>query len=127
MMKACSRCGKIHPYNFNCRKGVDWKKYETDESKLRNTAAWHNKADEIRERSNYMCAVCYDEWKKDHTKRIEVEGLEVHHIIKVRYNPDLLLEDSNLICLCKRHHRLAESGELYQGYLARLALERDEG
>lgn len=55
------------------------------------------------------------------------EGLETHHIIKLVERPDLLLEDSNLICLCSRHHREAEKGEIDAGRLHRLAEMRDAG
>ena len=111
---------------MKCNVGKDWNKYKTDADKLRNTTAWHNKAEEIKERSKYLCAVCVDLWKNDHSfSRLTSEELEVHHITKLRDDPDLLLEDSNLICLCRRHHRSADRGHLTPDYLRRLAEERD--
>lgn len=126
MFRACSRCGKIHPYTAKCSAGIEWNKYKTDADKLHNTTAWHNKAAEIKERSMFLCAVCVEDWKMDPiNNRLASEELEVHHIIKLRENPDLLLEDSNLICLCRKHHKAADRGLLDPDYLTLLAKQRD--
>ena len=126
MFKACSRCGKIHSYNVKCNAGKDWNKYKTETDKLHNTTAWHNKAFEIKQRSMFLCAVCVEEWKADHEAgKLSSDNLEVHHIIKVRDDPDLLLDDLNLICLCRYHHRQADRNEISQSYLRRLAILRD--
>ena len=90
------------------------------EHQLRQTNKWHSKSLEIRERSHWLCAVCLDH------KVITHESLEVHHIIKLRDNPELLLEDSNLICLCTKHHKQADEGEIDVDYLRMLAQMRDE-
>lgn len=65
-----------------------------------------------------MCEVCRDQGK------VTTEGLEVHHIEKLREDPDGLIEDDNLICLCRKHHRMADDGELDKDYLRGLALRR---
>lgn len=44
-------------------------------------------------------------------------GLEVHHIEKVRDRKDLLLDDDNLICLCVEHHKQADKGILSKEFL----------
>ena len=111
---------------MKCNVGKDWNKYKTEVDKLHNTTAWHKKSEEIIYRSKCLCAVCVDIWKMDHeASRLTSEELEVHHITKLRDDPDLLLEDSNLICLCRRHHRSADRGHLDSDYLRRLAKERD--
>ena len=125
MFKACSRCGKIHAYNVKCNAGRDWNKYKTDADKLHNTTAWHNKAEDIKERSMYLCAVCADEWKTKGNRINADADLEVHHITKLRDDPDLLLEDSNLICLCVKHHKNADRGLIDPDYLRRLSEQRD--
>lgn len=119
MHKACSKCGKIHSYNYKCtanRPVRDDKEY-----KLRQTNKWHKKSEEIREASNYLCAICKEEGIYNY-KRIEV-----HHIIKLKLRPDLLLENSNLIALCAMHHKQADAGEISIEYLQELAKKRDEG
>ena len=92
----------------------------TTEQALRKRTAWTNKSREIRERSLYLCSVCQDRGEA----RAE-DDLEVHHIVKLRDDPDGLLEDSNLICLCVLHHKQADRGELSAEYLKKLAYERD--
>ena len=87
--------------------------------KGRYTSAWHQKSEEIKERSNYLCAVCLD------NRILTYDGLEVHHIVKIADRPELLLEDSNLICLCVQHHKRADRGCISPDYLMRLARLRD--
>lgn len=117
MLKSCSRCGKIHDYNYKCNKGKVYKKNDID--KLRSTKKWTDKSIEIREASNYLCSVCLDKGI------INYENLEVHHIIKLQDQPELLLENDNLICLCKYHHKQADEGKIDQDYLLNLVKKRD--
>lgn len=117
MYKTCSRCGKIHSYNYKCYKGKIYKHNEID--KLRSSTKWTNKSIEIREASNYLCSVCLDEGI------INYDNIEVHHIIKLQDDKDLLLENDNLICLCKYHHKQADEGKLDKDYLINLVKLRD--
>ena len=117
MYKACPRCGKIHPYGYKCTVGMTYAGGK--ERELRNTYQWHKKAEEIKERANYLCEVCKD--KGEYTYK----GLEVHHIVKVRERPDLLLDNENLVCLCVRHHKMADAGQISINYLQSLAEKRE--
>lgn len=115
-LKACSVCGKIHDARIKCiRRDARLDR----EHQLRQTNKWHSKSLEIRERSHWLCAVCLDEGIINH------ESLEVHHITKLRDNPNLLLEDTNLICLCTAHHKQADDGLIEPDYLRELAKHRD--
>ena len=116
MFKACSRCGKVHDTKYKCRVGV--KKYSYKESVLRNTHDWHKKSEQIRADSRYLCAICEDKGI------FNTNNLEVHHIIKLKDNPELLLEDSNLICLCRTHHKQADRGNFSVEYLQELVQKR---
>ena len=118
MYKSCSRCGKVHDYNYKCNKGKIYKHNDID--KLRSTTKWTIKSIEIRERSKYLCAVCLDEGIYNY------EDIEIHHIEKLQDNPDRLLDNFNLICLCKKHHKLADKGKIDIDYLYKLALERED-
>lgn len=118
MLRSCSRCGRIHDTSYKCNRGALPK---TKEQELRSLNKWHKKSREIRERSLYLCAVCKDQ----HTIRYD-DDLEVHHIIKLKDNPDGLLDDDNLICLCIFHHKQADSGELDIDYLRSLVKQRDD-
>lgn len=117
MLKSCSRCGKIHDYNYKCNKGKIYKHNDID--KLRSSTRWTNKSIEIREASKYLCSVCLDQGI------LNYEDIEVHHIEKLQDRPDLLLENENLICLCKKHHKQADKGDLKKDYLLNLVKLRD--
>ena len=122
MYKACSRCGQIHSTKYNCRHNkpkYDYSKYGTaEERKLRNTAAWAKKSQEVREAAQYLCEVCRDKGIYNYNE------LEVHHITKLREDKTGLLNDSNLICLCVKHHKQADRGQLSKEYLTELAQQR---
>ena len=90
------------------------------ERELRAKYKWAQKSQDIRERSNYLCAVCRDQGVYTY------EGLEVHHIDKLKDYPEKLLDDYNLICLCVIHHKQADSGELDKDYLKELVRQREE-
>lgn len=122
MYRACSRCGKVHSTKYKCgynKSKFDYSKYGTsEERKLRNTQAWANKSKQVREQAQYLCEVCRDKGIYNYN------GLEVHHITKLRENKEGLLKDSNLICLCVAHHKQADRGQLSKEYLTKLANER---
>ena len=102
MLKACSRCGKIHPYNYVCNFGKARKFANTDEAKLRSKRAWQVKRESIRERAF------------------------IHHIRKLKENPNGLLDDNNLVALCTLHHKQADRGEISVEFLTELAKQRDK-
>ena len=117
MYKACSRCGKIHNSTYKCNKGRIYTGGK--ERELRALNKWHMKSKEIREASNYLCAVCKEEGLYTYN------NLEVHHIIKVTEDETKLLDNYNLICLCQEHHKLADSGDIDKDYLFKLAELRE--
>ena len=118
--KACPRCGRIHEYSFKCFRNITPRSYQdTEENRLRSKSAWKKKRSEINEKSYYLCEVCKD--RGDYTPK----EVEVHHIKKLREDHDLLLENENLITLCKLHHREADRGYLEKSYLLELVKKRD--
>lgn len=122
MLKACGWCGRMHDINTECPKKPTQKgrKYgsKTDADKLRNTYRWRRKREQIKADAHYLCEVCADQGK------ITNKHLEVHHIIKLNANPDLLTDDDNLICLCVTHHKQADAGQIDAIYLKQLAKKR---
>lgn len=122
MLKSCQYCGRIHEKEYDCGCRPKRTQFTRDEKETgRYSYAFTRKSREIKERSNHLCAVCFAEGK------LTYDCLETHHITKLRDAPDLLLEDGNLICLCRQHHEMADNGDLSIEYLRRLAEERDEG
>ena len=117
MYKACSRCGKIHDTRFKCNAGRVYTGGQ--ERKLRSSYAWTKKSEEIRQKANYLCEACRD-------KGIYVyDNLEVHHIEKLKEQPNLLLDDYNLVCLCQECHTKADDGLIDADYLRELARHRE--
>lgn len=119
--KSCSKCGRIHPYSYKCTVGVDSNRYKVSEDKLRSKYAWTKKSKQIREDAGNLCEVCRDKGIATYN------NLEVHHIEKLRDNVDGLLDDDNLICLCTRHHKEADNGEIDEEYLRELVKKRKGG
>lgn len=121
MLKSCSKCHNIHDINYKCTAGSKRKyKYSYEESKLRNTFKWHTKAEQIKKDSKYLCSACKD-------KGIyQYNDLECHHINKLKDRPDLLLDNYNLIVLCRSCHKLADAGMIDKDYLLKLAKERED-
>jgi 5-methylcytosine-specific restriction endonuclease McrA len=117
-LKSCSRCGKIHPRNYNCNVGRIYTK--TDESRLRSRYAWTLKAQQIKNDAMGLCEVCKAQGLYNY------DNLEVHHITKLKDDPNGLLDDNNLVCLCVYHHKQADDGEIDADYLRELAKLRQE-
>ena len=121
MFKVCSRCQKVHPFNQPCSCAKYKKDYKGgDERKLRRKNAWKEKSLEIRERADNLCEVCRD------NGRYIYQGLQVHHIHKVKDEPERYLDNENLICLCETCHKKADKGEIDIDYLESLARKREE-
>lgn len=59
MLKACSRCGKIHKPG-ECTAGIKYtqKIRDSEADRFRNRKIWRRKADEILERDGHCCRVC---------------------------------------------------------------------
>ena len=116
MLVSCGKCGKMHARGYKCNKGRIYKKDDTD--KLRSTYAWTQKAKQIKIDALGLCEVC---------KAYGVytyKDLEVHHIVKLKENPNGLLDDLNLVCLCVEHHKQADAGDIDADYLKKLAKGR---
>lgn len=115
-LKSCSKCGKIHPRGAKCEVG---RKYDsTAERKARSTWAWTKKAKQIKDDALGLCEVCKAQGVYTY------DGLEVHHITKLKDDLNGLLDDDNLITLCVYHHKQADDGELSADYLKDLVKER---
>ena len=122
MLKACSRCGRIHKAG-ECTvkpayKGKDYDRSNNDAYQFRQRAKWKKKSKQIREDAQYLCEVCRDK------KKLVYEGLSVHHITPLKEDISAGYEDTNLICLCPTCHELAEAGMIDREYLRKLAALR---
>jgi len=118
MYRSCAKCGKVHKVGFPCP--ADKRIYATTaERKLRSTYKWTIKSKEVRDKAHYLCEVCADQGV------INFNDIEVHHIVKVKDDTTLFLENDNLICLCTHHHHQADEGKFDIEYLRQLAIKRE--
>lgn len=122
MKRSCSKCGKIHDVNYICHNGLktDYSKYSYKEAKLRNTYEWHTKAEQIKADSKYLCALCLSKGIYNYN------NLEVHHITKIKEDETKLLDNYNLVCLCRECHKLADAGLIPKKDLLDLAKVRED-
>lgn len=112
MLRSCKYCGRIHDGKYICPRKPIRKSYKkTEEDRFRNTKAWQRKRDNIKDRDKGLCQVCIRKIYNT-IKRYNYMDIEVHHIVPLRENYELRLEDDNLISLCKYHHELAEKGDI---------------
>lgn len=129
--RTCS-CGKLHPVGYKCpivaarraaQKAESSDKYKSNtERQLRRSYAWRIKSLEVRDQALHICQVCAD-------KKLSFSAgqpVEAHHIISVRNDRNLLLDDYNICVLCRQHHEQAESGKIKKEYLQELARKRIE-
>lgn len=77
-----------------------------DKYKFRSSGVWKRKRAEILERDHNTCKIC--SCKKD---------LQVHHIYSLDTNPELRLENNNLITLCSQCHHNVHNGVFSQYFL----------
>lgn len=119
MLKACSRCGKIHEYGACKVPTRDYRVYTrktaTSITKFRSSKVWQRKRAEILERDQYLCKLCL------YRGVINNKSLEVHHIVPLKDNEELKLEDSNLVTVCSGCHGLVEDDKSYVSLLQSLA------
>lgn len=129
--RTCS-CGKLHPVGYKCpivaarraaqkKKSADKYKSNT-ERVLRSSYAWKTKSLEVRDQALHICEVCADK----HLTFSAGQPVEAHHIISVRNDKDLLVDDYNICVLCRQHHEQAENGKIKKNYLLELARKRIE-
>jgi hypothetical protein len=104
ILKSCKHCGGIHQENYVCPKKPPSK--PTEQSMLRSTHRWGKTREIIRKRDKYLCQVCLQNGVYN------CDGIEVHHAVKIDKNPELAFEPTNLITLCREHHRQADEGEI---------------
>lgn len=121
MLKSCSKCGKIHDFNYICKVNNRSKPKKTEQRTFRNRNKWHEKAEEIKKRACYLCEVCRQE------NIYTYDNLETHHITPLEEDIDKGLDNYNLIVLCSRHHKEAEAGLIKKEYLEELARIREDG
>lgn len=119
ILKSCKYCGRIHDSKFDCGKKPKRYKPNNDINKFRWSRKWREKAQQIKERDNYLCQLAI----RENPPRYIYTDLEVHHIVSIEEDWDKRLDDDNLITLSEEYHEKAERGEIDREYLLSIAKE----
>lgn len=106
-MKCTAKKGYYRDKNTRYQKDKDYTRFIKSKQ-------WHNKSQEVKLLDNHCCLVCKS------LGLISPVYLEVHHIIKVRNDSSLKLDNSNLITLCVNHHKMADANKIQASELYRL-------
>lgn len=108
MFKLCAQCGQLHDFDAGACQAVRFKK-QTKAVQFRNTSRWQRKRTQIRERDKNLCQICLLDTYDTH-QMYTYDNIEVNHIVPISEDVDRALDDDNLICLCSRHHKMADKG-----------------
>ena len=121
MLKACSKCGRIHERGYKCTTEAAVKQARnSDADRFRNTQDWRRKSENIKKRDMHLCRVCMTK-QYNTILQYNARKLSVHHIVPLTEDYDRRLDDDNLITLCSYHHELAERGAIPRHLLRDLA------
>lgn len=123
MFRSCSYCGGVHKSNEDCPYKSKARIKIND--KFRSGKQWQKKREQIKLRDNYMCQVCVRQLYGTDIQ-FNYYNTSVHHIQPLHSNYDLRLEDDNLICLCDKHHRMAECGKIPISVLKKIVQEQED-
>ncbi|MDK2587485.1 HNH endonuclease signature motif containing protein [Romboutsia sedimentorum] len=107
----CSYCNKIHDKYEDCEDKLKYKKSNSNEynekyNKCYNNSKWKRIRNEVLKDNDYCCEVC---------KQLEIVNytdIQVHHITKIIDNDELMFDKSNLLVVCREHHRQIEGMNL---------------
>lgn len=124
-LKSCVYCGRVHDVSYECPRKPKRVKKNTAMNKFRNTSAWQQKREEIKERDKYICQVCFRKLYNT-KKQYNYINIQVHHIVPIEEEYGLRLDDENLISLCSYHHDLAERNKIPRELLKDMVEEQME-
>lgn len=95
--KICSKCGKIiaEGTQCSCKNTTFTKNNKKKEKDPIHSTQWRKKRLQIIKRDK-LCMRCFIKYKV-----INGENLTVHHILSRKNYPELIFDDSNLVCLCE--------------------------
>ncbi len=123
-MHSCKYCGRIHDEEHVCNSKPAKRKKIDDAVRFRNSAVWHRKRQQIRDRDCYLCQVCIRE-RYGTRRKYNYEGLQVHYAAPVNSSEELRLDSSNLITLCSMHHAMCDKGEIPYEEVKQIILEQE--
>lgn len=114
--KRCGSCGKKIPVGEVCECSINnarerYKRYSKQRNDKQEQSFYHNSR-WINKRSNRTRDLIYVDWFEYYTKGKAVEGYTLHHIIELKDDWSMRLDDDNLIYLTQSNHRLVHEAYL---------------
>ena len=121
MLISCAHCGRIHDEEYICkerqakidkhnRDSWTYFRVKNEIRDFRSGSEWHRKRKEIRERDMHTCLCCMFGVEDLGKRKVYTKDIDVHHIVSLADDFDKRLDNDNLICLCKEHHKMATDG-----------------
>ena len=134
MLKSCQYCGRIHDKSFVCQQKqhriAERQSSRTINNKkiyaFHRSQAWKDMSKDTKQRDGYCCQICV-RGLYNPDREFETDDLSVHHIIPVAEDWERKLDGDILLTLCRRHHEMAEKGEIPRAELLRIAEEQEAG
>lgn len=133
MLRSCPYCGRIHDGKYICpqkqQKIEDRQSYRSKSNQkiynFHRSQDWKNKSIEIRQRDSYCCQVCI-RGLHEPIRKYETDDISVHHIVPIAEDWDRKMDNDILVSLCRRHHEMADTGEISREELMRIAEEQEK-
>ena len=133
MRRSCPYCGRIHDGKYICpqkqQKIEDRQSYRSKSNQkiynFHRSQDWKNKSIEIRQRDSYCCQVCM-RGLHEPIRKYETDDISVHHIVPIAEDWDRRMDNDILVSLCRRHHEMADTGEISSEELMRIAEEQEK-
>ncbi len=107
----CKHCLKVHEREYDCHAKTNHKRkykieYNKQYDKCYNSRKWKRVRTEVLKDNDYCCEVCKQLGIVNYT------DIQVHHITKIIDNDELMFDKSNLLVVCREHHRQIEGMNL---------------
>lgn len=127
MLRSCKYCGRVHDSRYDCGKRPRAKyARRTAEHEFRSKKIWTETSLDIRARDQFCCQLCLrDIQRPPGLPLINIEDVQVHHIVPVAEDPDAALDPTNLVTVCRYHHELCELGRIPRDELKRIAADQE--
>lgn len=124
MLKSCKYCNRVHKSDYDCgMRPVKIQKKDSAADRFRNTSAWQQKREEIKQRDNYLCQICIRNLYG--TKKILNNiNISVHHAEKIEKNYEKRLDNDNLLTVCEMHHKMCDNFDIPEVVVKRIIAEQ---
>ena len=106
MLKTCKYCGRVVQEYHRCLNKPKYDKKDKEIVTFRNSREWKEKRKEIQQRDKNICRYCLTK------KRLVYDQIDIHHIVPLKINFEMRLDNDNLISLCRMCHEEAEAGTI---------------